>query len=187
MTEPWNRDGLAVARAIAGDREVLDAVLAALERPLYRYISKLVTRREMAEDVLQEVLFRICRKIGWLRDPDLFRPWAFRIASRECFRQLRSEKRRGEEILNLDTLETAANEGVTQEWEPRLLDWIDELPPASRAVIVLHYLEEMSLEEVAAVLDIPPGTVKSRLAYGLARLRQRAAGSQMNAEGETQL
>jgi len=180
-------DGLAVARAIAGDREVLDGLLASIERPLCRYISKLVARREMAEDVLQEVLFRICRKIGWLRDPDLFRPWAFRIASRECFRQLRSEKRRGEEILNLDTLETAANEGVTQEWEPRLLDWIDELPPASRAVIVLHYLEEMSLEEVAAVLDIPPGTVKSRLAYGLARLRQRAAGSQMNAEGETQL
>ncbi|HMD72060.1 MAG TPA: sigma-70 family RNA polymerase sigma factor, partial [Bryobacteraceae bacterium] len=82
---------------------------------------------------------------------------------------------------------TAANEGITQEWEPRLLDWIDDLPPASRAVIVLHYLEEMSLDEVAAVLEIPPGTVKSRLAYGLARLRGRAASSQMNAGGETQL
>jgi RNA polymerase sigma-70 factor (ECF subfamily) len=187
MTEPWNVDALAVARAIAGDRGVLDGLLAALERPLYRYISKLVTRREMAEDVLQEVLFRICRKIVWLRDPELLRPWAFRIASRECFRQLRSENRRGEEVLNLDTLETAANEGVAQEWEPRLLDWIDDLPPASRAVIVLHYLEEMSLDEVAAVLEIPPGTVKSRLAYGLARLRRRAAGSQLNAGGETQL
>ena len=185
MTEPWNLDGLAVARAIAGDREVLDGILGACERPLYRYISKLVTRREMAEDVLQEVLFRICRKIGWLRDPELLRPWAFRIASRECFRQLRSEQRRGEEVLNLDTLETAANEGVTPEWEPGLLGWIDELPPASRAVIVLHYLEEMSLDEVAAVLEIPPGTVKSRLAYGLARLRRRAAGSQLNAGGET--
>ena len=89
--------------------------------------------------------------------------------------------------MNLDTLETPANEGVAQEWEPRLLDWIDDLPPASRAVIVLHYLEEMSIEEVAAVLEIPPGTVKSRLAYGLARLRRRAAGSQMNAGGEAQL
>jgi len=187
MTEPWNIDGLTVARAIAGDREVLDGVLGALQRPLYRYISKLITRGEMAEDVLQEVLFRVCRKMVWLRDPELLRPWAFRIASRECFRQLRSEKRRGEEILNLDTLETAANEGVPQEWEPRLLDWIDDLPPGSRAVIVLHYLEEMSLDEVAAVLDLPPGTVKSRLAYGLARLRTRAAGSQMNAGGETQL
>ena len=187
MTEPWNPDGLAVTLAIAGDREVLDGVLAALERPLYRYISKLVTRRDMAEDVLQEVLFRICTKIVWLRDPELLRPWAVRIASRECFRRLRLERRRGEEVLNPDTLETAANEGVAQVWEPRLLDWIDDLPPASRAVIVLHYLEEMSIEEVAAVLEIPPGTVKSRLAYGLARLRRRAAGSQLNAGGETQL
>ena len=184
MTEPWNVDGVVVARAIAGDRDVLEDILAALQRPLYRYISRLLTQRETAEDALQEVLFRICRKIVWLRDPELLRPWAFRIASRECFRQLRSEKRRGEEILDLDTLETGASESILQEWEPRLLDWVDELPPASRAVIVLHYLEEMTLHEVAAVLDISPGTVKSRLAYGLARLRRHTAGTQMNAGGE---
>ena len=186
MTERWNMDGLAVIRAIAGDREVLDGILAALQRPLYRYVSNLVPRREMAEDVLQDVLFRICNKIRWLRDPDLFRPWAFRIASRECFRHLRSEKRRGEETLDLDLLETAAGGNSAQEWEPRLLDWIADLPPASRAVIVLHYVEEMSLEEVAAVLEIPPGTAKSRLAYGLARLRRHAAGSQIHAGGEIQ-
>ena len=181
MREPWNADGLIVARAIAGDRDVLDSILAALERPLYRYISKLLTNRETAEDVLQEVLFRICQKIVWLRDPDLLRPWAFRIASRECFRQLRSEKRRGEEILDLDTPGTATGDSIPQEWEPRLLDWVDDLPPASRAVIVLHYLEEMSLHEVAEVLDILPGTAKSRLAYGLARLRRHTAANQMNA------
>jgi RNA polymerase sigma factor (sigma-70 family) len=98
---------------------------------------------------------------------------------------LRSEKRRGEEILDLDTLEAGASESIPQEWEPRLLDWVDDLPPASRAVIVLHYLEEMSLQEVAAVLEILPGTAKSRLAYGLARLRRHTAGTQMNAEGGT--
>ena len=184
MTERWNIDGLAVIRAIAGDREVLDGILGALQRPLYGYVSKLMPRREMAEDVLQEVLFRICRKIRWLRDPELLRPWAFRIASRECFRQLRSEKRRGEDALDPDTPETANT--FTQGWEPHLLDWIDNLPPASRAVIVLHYLEEMSLEEAAAVLEIPPGTAKSRLAYGLARLRKRAAGPQINVGGDTQ-
>jgi RNA polymerase sigma factor (sigma-70 family) len=186
MTERWNMDSLAVLRAVAGDREVLDGILASLQRPLYGYISKVMPRREMAEDVLQEVLFRICKKIRWLRDPELLRSWAFRIASRECFRHLRSEKRRGEDALDLDTLETAANKSFTQKWEPRLLDWIDDLPPASRAVIVLHYLEEMSLDEVAAVLEIPPGTAKSRLAYGLAGLRKRAAGPQVNAGGETQ-
>ena len=182
MKEPWNVDGVVVARAIAGDREVLDDILAALQRPLYRYISKLLTHRETAEDALQEVLFRICRKIIWLRDPELLRPWAFRIASRECFRQLRSQKLRGEEILDPDTQETGARESIPQEWEPRLLDWVDELPPASRAVIVLHYLEEMSLQEVAAVLEILPGTAKSRLAYGLARLRRHTSATHMNSE-----
>jgi RNA polymerase sigma-70 factor (ECF subfamily) len=185
MTEPWNVDALVVARAIAGDREVLDDILAALQRPLYRYISRLLTNRETAEDALQEVLFRICKKIVWLRDPELLRPWAFRIASRECFRQLRSEKRRGEEILDLETLETGAGESIPQEWEPRLLNWVNELPPASRAVIVLHYLEELSLHDVAAVLEILPGTAKSRLAYGLARLRRHTAVTQTNVEGET--
>jgi hypothetical protein len=59
MTEPWNVDGLVVARAIAGDREVLDDILTALEGPLYRYISRLLTHRDTAEDALQESLFRI--------------------------------------------------------------------------------------------------------------------------------
>jgi RNA polymerase sigma-70 factor (ECF subfamily) len=184
MTEPWNVDGLVVARAIAGDRDVLDGIPTALQRPLYRYISRLLTHRE-AEDSLQETLFRICKKVVWLRDPELLRPWAFRIASRECFRRLRSEKRRGEEILDMDALETAARESIPQYWEPRLLEWVDDLPPASRAVIVLHYLEEMSLHEVAAVLEILPGTVKSRLAYGLARLRRHAPATQMNSGGGT--
>jgi RNA polymerase sigma factor (sigma-70 family) len=183
MTEPRNVDGVVVARAIAGDRDVLDDILAALQLPLYRYISRLLTNRETAEDALQEVLFRICKKIIWLRDPELLRPWAFRIANRECFRQLRSEKRRGEEILDLDTPETGAAESIPQAWEPRLLDWVDELPPASRAVIMLHFMEEMTLHEVAAVLEILPGTVKSRLAYGLARLRRHLAGKQINAGG----
>jgi RNA polymerase sigma-70 factor, ECF subfamily len=181
MTEAWDVDGVVVARAIAGDREVLDDILAALQYPLYRYISRLLTNRETAEDALQEVLFRICRKIVWLRDPELLRPWAFRIASRECFRQLRSEKRRSEETLDVDSLETEAGDSIPPEWEPRLLDWVEDLPPASRAVIVLHYLEEMSLSEVAAVLEILPGTAKSRLAYGLARLRRHTADTQKNA------
>ena len=58
MTEPGNVDGVVAARAIAGDREVLEDILAALQGPLYRYISTLLTHRETAEDIaLQEVLF----------------------------------------------------------------------------------------------------------------------------------
>jgi RNA polymerase sigma-70 factor (ECF subfamily) len=168
-------NSLAVVRAIAGDREALADVLTGLQRPLCRYISHLVARPEIAEDVLQEVLFKICRKVRWLRNPELIRPWAFRIATRECFRQLRSERHRNEESLDVNTPEAVTQE-VTVEWEPRLIDWITALPPRSRSVIALHYLEQLTLDEVAAVLEISPGTVKSRLAYGLARLR-RSAGT----------
>jgi RNA polymerase sigma-70 factor, ECF subfamily len=177
MTAIPELDKFAVLRAAAGDREALAGVLCFLQRPLYRYILSLVRRSEIAEDVLQEVLFRICKKLAWLRDPELIRPWAFRIANRECFRQLRSEKRRSEEALDADTIENTLRQDAMPEWEPRLLEWIDALPAASCSVIALHYLEEMSLDEVGAVLEIPLGTVKSRLAYGLALLRKQASRS----------
>lgn len=178
-------DSLTVLRAIAGDREALTLVLIALDRPLYSYILKLVLRPETAEDLLQEVLYRISRKLYGLRDPDLIRPWAFRIASRECFRELRRTKHRNEEEMDLDLLPLTSQKDTCRDWEPRLLDWVDALPPASRSVIVLHYLEEMTLEEIAEILEISPGTVKSRLFYGLAKLRKTAAGLQTGLKGRS--
>lgn len=185
MSEAPGLDRLIVLRAAAGEREALTSVLVALQRPLHRYILRLVVRPEMAEDVLQEVLFRICRKLSWLRDPELLRPWAFRIASRECFRQLHSEKRRGEEMLDGEVMENATTGDASLQWEPRLLNWIDALPPAARSVIALHYLEDMSLDEVGAVLEISTGTVKSRLAYGLELLRRQAVRTAKSCSGGT--
>src|SRR5688500_18566964 len=83
-----------ILRAQSGDRAAFDELLRRVDESLLRYISTLVVRsRIAAEDVLQDVLLTIVRKIGWLRDPDLFRPWAFRIASRMAFRMLRRERR----------------------------------------------------------------------------------------------
>lgn len=168
---------LTVVRAIAGDRDALTAVLVALRSPLAHYIGKLLSRRESAEDALQEVLILICTRIRWLRDPELVRPWAFRIASRQCFRLLRLEKHRNEEPLDWEPQQGAA--GEAPEWEPHLIEWVDALPPASRSVILLHYFEEMTLAEIAAVLEVSLGTVKSRLAYGLAALRQAALSTKL--------
>jgi DNA-directed RNA polymerase specialized sigma24 family protein len=102
MTESQELDKFAVLRAAAGDREALADVLGFLQAPLYRYILRLVFRPDVAEDVLQDVLFIICRKLSRLRDPELIRPWAFRIATRQGFRQLRSENRRNEQGLDTD-------------------------------------------------------------------------------------
>ena len=92
MTSP-KQETWWVLRAQSGDRDALDELLKAVQEPLYRYISKLVGGRATADDILQEVFIHIYRKLRWLREPELFWPWAYRIASREAFKRLKREQR----------------------------------------------------------------------------------------------
>jgi len=165
-----NRERTLVLRAQSGDRAAFDELLREVERPLHRYIAGIVPNH--AEDVLQDVFITIVRKIAWLNDPSLFRAWAYRIASRSAFRALKRQRGRGEEPIG----ELVANFEEPDPWQrERLLANVARLSPASRAVVTLHYLEELPLADVAAILDISLGTVKSRLAYGLAQLRKESS------------
>jgi RNA polymerase sigma-70 factor (ECF subfamily) len=161
-----------VVRAQCGDREALERLLRSVQPRLHRYVSRLVGP-EHAPDVLQDVLVSMARKLTWLTDPRLLRPWAFRIASRAAFRHLRREKRwlrYTSEDTDVDSLPGPAPPPADDLLRELLES--DELSPASRAVLVLHFQEEMPLADVAAVLEIPLGTAKSRLAYGLKALRR---------------
>jgi len=106
----------------------------------------------------------------------VFRAWAYRIASRAAFRHLKKQKRWPEPLPEDFMLEEIPAPDVRPPAEllHHLLD-SDGISPASRAVLVLHFQEELSLQEVAAILEIPVGTVKSRLAYGLTALRKQLA------------
>ena len=81
-----------VLRAQSGDKEAFNALFAAIEKPLYRYIYRLAEEPALAEDILQEVFILIYRKIGWLEEPRAFRPLAYRIASRETFKRLKKQR-----------------------------------------------------------------------------------------------
>lgn len=161
-------------QAQSGSREALNELFKSVQEPLFRYLVSIVKEQQLAEDILQEVFIRIYRKLRWLREPEAFRAWCYQIATREAFRYLKRERLwtdqvRDEAVLNV----VPAGEPVyAPELVERLPEMVGELSPASRAVIVLYYLHEMSLGETAAVLEIPVGTVKSRLAYGLESLRK---------------
>lgn len=164
-----------VLQAQSGSREALDELFKSVQEPLFRYIVTVVNERHLAEDVLQEVFIRIYRKLRWLREPQAFRAWSYQIATREAFRYLKRERLwtdqvRDEGVLNVTP---AAEPVYSPELVQQIPELVGDLSPASRAVIVLFYLHEMSLVETAAVLEIPVGTVKSRLAYGLESLRRR--------------
>ena len=170
MTKP--QEGRLVLLAQSGARDALETLLRNIQPDLHRYICGLAGRSS-ADDVLQDAFLLICRNLKWLRDPALFRPWAYRIASRSAFALLKRERRWSNpesEIPDIEELPAPPDPGPALFSD--LTEILDRTSPASRAVLLLHYVHELSIEEAAAILDISPGTAKSRLAYGLSCLRK---------------
>lgn len=168
---------LMVLRSQSGDKVAFDELLGSVQMRLWRYVSGLTGDAEVAQDILQNVFLILYRKIGWLDDPNHFRAWAYRIASRESFRYLKKETRWREQIRDEEFLSQIPTVNSEPEYDPEMTAKIPALlsgvSAASRAVLILHYLDGLTLSETAEILDISCGTVKSRLAYGLANLRRQ--------------
>lgn len=163
---------LLVLRAQTGDLEAYNTLLKSIQTKVYWYIWKLLNDKSLADDILQEVFIKIFRKLSLLRQPEFFLPWVFRITTRELFRHLKKQRIKYESSLEEDSIDTYNIEEDKADIDvEKLARLIDKLSPASRAVITLHYNEEMTIKEISDVLEIPTGTVKSRLSYGLKMLR----------------
>jgi RNA polymerase sigma-70 factor (ECF subfamily) len=162
---------LLILLAQAGDRSALEQLLRDAHAPLRRYITHLAGS-DLADDILQETSLQIFRKLPFLREPAVFRPWTFRIASRIAFSHLKHARRwqalddaPAEQLAIFDpSLGEPPDEGF--------LTLLDQVSPASRAVLLLRYQHDLTLEETAAILEIPIGTAKSRLHYGVTTLRK---------------
>jgi RNA polymerase sigma-70 factor (ECF subfamily) len=162
---------LLVLLAQTGDRAALEQLLRDIHAPLRRYITSLVGA-DLADDVLQETSLQIFRKLPFLREPAVFRPWTFRIASRIAFSHLKRARRwQPLDDAPLEPL-TISTPILGEPPDDPFLTLLDRVSPASRAVLLLHYQHDLSLEESAAILEIPIGTVKSRLNYGVSTLRK---------------
>jgi len=168
---PTSDQTLLVLLAQTGDRAALERLLNDSYGPLRRYITRLAGVG-LADDILQETSLQIFRKLSFLREPAVFRPWTFRIASRIAFSHLK--RARQWQPLDDAPLETPTTYETSLGEPPDevFLSLLDHVSPASRAVLLLYYQHDLSLEETAAILEIPIGTVKSRLHYGVTTLRK---------------
>ena len=163
------------ARAQLGDRAALEQLLRSLEPRLLDHVRTIVADNDVADDVLQDTLLRVSRGLGALREPRWIRAWAYRIATREAVRAARRERhRRREAVDELAELPVPDEEELLV--DATLLDELParlgELPVRAQLVVRMRYLQELSQQEIAEALEIPIGTVKSRLAYGLSTLRR---------------
>jgi RNA polymerase sigma-70 factor (ECF subfamily) len=159
-----------VLHAQSGSREHLEQLIAIAQDFLAPRMRVLFDEPADAEDSLQDVLFTICRRIGTLNDPRLFRPWAHRMAMRAAWRaveRIRRRTRMRDDEVEPDSLADTSHLTDGED----VGELLRHVSPASRVVMMLHYIDGLTLEATAAELGVAPGTVKSRLAYGLRQLR----------------
>ena len=157
-------DELLVVRCQLGELEAFDALIARWHRPLWLYIRRMTGRDEDAQDLLQEVWLRVIRGIGRLRDGSRFRGWLFGIARRALMDRLRRVYS-APATDDVDVAELALEiEATDSEADLALLEaTLETLPATEREVLTLFYLRDLTLAELAQVLNVPVGTIKSRL------------------------
>ena len=171
------REQLPVAAARAGSPDAWDALFQRYQLPLYAYVFELIRSEQSALDVVQETFISAARNLPGLRDDDRFGSWLFSIAHRKCVDRWRKSGR--EEPLvpeiaeALPDLENDPGELLIQrEQEAALMKLIEQLSPPQRSVLLLHFIEDFPLEEIAGITATPLGTVKSRLHCGKKSLRK---------------
>lgn len=168
---------LPVREARAGDPDAWDALFKRYQLPLYVYVMELVLDEQASLDIVQETFVNAARHIERLREDKKFGGWLFSIAHQKCLQHWR--KRRPEEPFDETHAEQWADEDFTPEqWlirkeqEEDFVNLLEQLPWPQRSVLVLHFLEEFSLEEIAGICGLALGTVKSRLYYAKKALRK---------------
>ena len=176
------------ARAARGDSAAFEALMRRHNRMLFRTARAILRDDAEAEDALQEAYIHAYRALASFRGDAQLSTWLARIVANEALQRLRKQTRRAE-IVPLQSADGAELEQVTDsdmnqapdttaarsEMRRLLESQIDALPEAYRAVFVLRAVEELSVEETAAVLDLAPATVRTRLFRARSMLREALA------------
>lgn len=158
-----NPTEVAVVSAQMGERAAFVDPVKHWAGPIDRYLTSMVSDKDAVDDISQEVWIKIMRGLPKLQGPSRFAPWVFTIARRSIADQLRLAYRALDQTVFLeadaaveDHAESAIDRVVVQ-------DALGRLTVGDREAVVLHYLEGLSVGQTARVLEIPEGTVKSRL------------------------
>ena len=172
---------------LKGNLKAYEALISQYEKKIYALCLQLLKDPEEAYDAAQEVCIKIWKQLGTFKGQAKLSTWIYRMATNQCLDILRKNKRKGQEFsLFLDeetgeeeelTDQTAIWHDVSSHIEQKelgevLKQGIGELKEDYQAVIVLRDIEQFSYEEIASILEISLGTVKSRLSRARAALRR---------------
>jgi RNA polymerase sigma-70 factor (ECF subfamily) len=157
-----------VERARNGDDEAFVLIYEHYSSQIHRYVFRLVSHQELADDITQETFLKAFQNIRKISDDSNISAWLYRIASNACFDVLRRRKL----ITWMPMLDENDKSGefTQDDFSPQVVEsqvvrrTLGEMPPALAVCLVLRSVEGFSCEEIAEILKIPKGTVFSRLA-----------------------
>lgn len=174
-------DEYLLAAALTGDRPSWQRLVSRWQPRLMRHAWRVLGDADRAADAVQEAWIEILRGLGRLDDLAAFPAWAFQIVTRRCQRLFRSsdQDRRAAEAQILDDAEIASESdaGEIHADIDQVMGALQKLPHAQRSVLALFYLESLSVAEIAVALDVPPGTVKTRLMHARNKIRAQLEGA----------
>lgn len=170
------RDAWIACRCQLGEAEGFELLVSEMQRPLFYYVLKLLGNEDVALDVLQEVWVKVFRGIRGLRAPEALRTWLYRVARGTALNRVREDDARtgAEEPLDdrEDTSDVRDAAGFGNQEAFEIHEALDRLDRRFREVLVLLFLEGLSVDEIAAVVGVPAGTVKSRVYHAKKALRE---------------
>jgi len=160
-------------RAQHGDHEAFTTLVASAIDRLHTAARLILRNQDRSEDAVQDALVRAWVGLRGLRDPDRFDAWLRRLLVNACYRAARREH--GREVVEIHALPTNGPTTPDGQHGLAIRDQLGRgfrrLPPDQRAVLVLHFYLDLSDAEAAEVLDIPIGTLRSRLSRATSALR----------------
>jgi RNA polymerase sigma-70 factor (ECF subfamily) len=184
MPEVAEIEQLPVQPARTGEPAAWDTLFRRYQLPLYVYVFELVRIEQSSLDLVQETFIAAARNIGGLREDNKFGSWLFGIAHQKCIQYWRKRK----EILFDEIPEMLGDfeDGpddllIRREQEAEFMNLLNQLPLPHRSVLLLHFVEDFSLEEISRITETQIGTVKSRMHYAKKSLRKLLEAKNENA------
>ncbi len=172
-----------------GDAPSFEELVHRYEKPIYNYLLRYLRRPALAEDAFQATFLRVHEKCGLFKEDATVRPWLYSIATHQAIDSLRKEGRRraarldkehatddGADVKLLNLLESAVPSPLEQAQEHERAEWtrsaVDALPESQRVAVLLVFFQGLKYREAAETLQIPEGTVKSRVHKALLALNE---------------
>ena len=178
-----NNDAQLIQRTLAGDETAFSTLVRKYQKPVHALVWRKIGDFHIAEEITQDIFLRVYKKLQTLKNPNRFAGWLYVIAARRCFAWCKKKRipMKSLDAMSTEELEELAyvqyraeekDEETTEQQREVVKRLLQKLPESERTVVTLHYLGDMTCEDISKFLGVSPNTVKSRLHRARKRLKQ---------------